>query len=216
MIKTKTPEGTLFILICFIMTGTSFAFHAKSNFLNLTADVTYPPKDFANTNLDEETTTSSKKHSPELANCNEKTASENGKLCTPAQGLDLPSLKPDSLDEFQQLGKSNNPAPKVEVLPEVIPDTTPAQPKSNNEQPPKTIIPPTIQPAPIVPKIVKTKPIVRVDNRPTCRKKNDHPQRSKTKGTHMDEDCCIDPDEYPDPKCRYTPAQLAIGKSPKK
>ena len=36
-----------------------------------------------------------------------------------------------------------------------------------------------------------------------CAHKNDHPRKSKTKGHHMDEDCCMDPDESPDPRCQY-------------
>jgi len=36
-----------------------------------------------------------------------------------------------------------------------------------------------------------------------CAKKNDHPSRSKTKGHHMDEDCCMDPDESRNPCCSY-------------
>jgi len=38
----------------------------------------------------------------------------------------------------------------------------------------------------------------------TCRHKNDHPRKSKTKKhRHMDEDCCMDPDEWPNPRCQY-------------
>ena len=37
-----------------------------------------------------------------------------------------------------------------------------------------------------------------------CRHKNDHPRKSKTKKhRHMDEDCCMDPDEWPNPRCQY-------------
>jgi glutaredoxin len=36
-----------------------------------------------------------------------------------------------------------------------------------------------------------------------CPHKNDHPRKSKTKGPHMDEDCCMDPDEWPNPRCQY-------------
>ena len=36
-----------------------------------------------------------------------------------------------------------------------------------------------------------------------CAHKNDHPRKSKTKGHHMDEDCCMDPDESPNPRCQY-------------
>lgn len=41
-----------------------------------------------------------------------------------------------------------------------------------------------------------------------------HPERkpsySDTKGKHKDEDCCPDPDEWPDPKCRYSASDYAI------
>jgi len=37
-----------------------------------------------------------------------------------------------------------------------------------------------------------------------CPHKNDHPRKSKTKKhRHMDEDCCMDPDEWPNPRCQY-------------
>jgi hypothetical protein len=36
-----------------------------------------------------------------------------------------------------------------------------------------------------------------------CPFKNDHPSYSKTKGHHMDEDCCMDPDEDRNPWCSY-------------
>jgi hypothetical protein len=38
----------------------------------------------------------------------------------------------------------------------------------------------------------------------SCRESNyGHPSRSDTKGKHMDEDCCPDPDEWPRPGCSY-------------
>ena len=37
-----------------------------------------------------------------------------------------------------------------------------------------------------------------------CAKKNDHPGKSKQdKGRHLDMECCLDPDEYPNPHCYY-------------
>lgn len=37
-----------------------------------------------------------------------------------------------------------------------------------------------------------------------CPHKNDHPRKSRTKKhRHMDEDCCMDPDEWPNPRCQY-------------
>ena len=44
----------------------------------------------------------------------------------------------------------------------------------------------------------------RVNGRLVCDKKNDHPGKSKkNKGKHMDMECCLDPDEYPNPNCYY-------------
>ncbi|MDO8241049.1 MAG: hypothetical protein Q7T51_03675 [Candidatus Moranbacteria bacterium] len=38
-----------------------------------------------------------------------------------------------------------------------------------------------------------------------CAKANDHPSKSnKGKGKHMDMECCLDPDEYPNPNCHYS------------
>jgi hypothetical protein len=42
--------------------------------------------------------------------------------------------------------------------------------------------------------------------RMVCDKKNDHPGKSKQgKKKHMDMECCLDPDEYPNPHCYYSP-----------
>lgn len=42
--------------------------------------------------------------------------------------------------------------------------------------------------------------------RRVCNKKNDHPGKSKQdKSKHMDMECCLDPDEYPNPNCYYNP-----------
>lgn len=41
-----------------------------------------------------------------------------------------------------------------------------------------------------------------------CAKKNDKPSKSKTnKKKHLDMECCLDPDEYPNPHCYYDPAK---------
>lgn len=42
-----------------------------------------------------------------------------------------------------------------------------------------------------------------VGGRIVCAVKNDHPRNSRTKGRHTDEDCCMDPDERPNPCCTY-------------
>jgi hypothetical protein len=60
-------------------------------------------------------------------------------------------------------------------------------------------------------------PQVRYSSGQHCAEKNDHPKYSKTKGKHMDEDCCPDPDEWPNPKCAYSGGQLGVMRAkPKK
>jgi hypothetical protein len=45
----------------------------------------------------------------------------------------------------------------------------------------------------------------------TCPEENSHPAKSKQgKGKHVDEDCCPDPDEYPNPACSYGSSDNAI------
>jgi hypothetical protein len=46
------------------------------------------------------------------------------------------------------------------------------------------------------------------DGRRVCGKKNDKPQRGGR--VHVDEDCCPDYNETPNPRCYYTPGQLGI------
>ncbi|MDD5489511.1 MAG: hypothetical protein PHP25_02435 [Candidatus Moranbacteria bacterium] len=46
-----------------------------------------------------------------------------------------------------------------------------------------------------------------------CPRKNDKPSYSKTKGKHMDEDCCPDPDEWPNPRCAYSGGDLGLMRS---
>ena len=44
--------------------------------------------------------------------------------------------------------------------------------------------------------------------RRVCAKSNDHPGKSdQHKGKHMDMECCLDPDEYPNPHCYYDPGK---------
>ncbi len=44
-----------------------------------------------------------------------------------------------------------------------------------------------------------------------CPAKHDHPSYSnKGKGKHMDEDCCPDPDEWPNPRCAYSESALGV------
>lgn len=43
-----------------------------------------------------------------------------------------------------------------------------------------------------------------------CPDPSQKPTYSKTKGKHMDEDCCPDPDEWPNPQCSYNAASFKI------
>lgn len=68
-----------------------------------------------------------------------------------------------------------------------------------------------VQPKP-APKITAPKPIAvtKTDSRGRliCAKKDDHPRKSKKgKGKHLDMECCLDPDEYPNPWCYYPPGK---------
>ncbi|EKE21934.1 MAG: hypothetical protein ACD_7C00088G0003 [uncultured bacterium] len=66
------------------------------------------------------------------------------------------------------------------------------------------------RPKPVAPKITAPKPASYkiVGGRLVCEKKNDKPGKSgKGKGKHMDMECCLDPDEYPNPNCYYDPAK---------
>lgn len=43
-----------------------------------------------------------------------------------------------------------------------------------------------------------------VNGRPTCAKKNDKGRKSrKYNHVHVDQECCLDPDEVPNPRCVY-------------
>lgn len=67
------------------------------------------------------------------------------------------------------------------------------------------------KPKAVVPKITAPKPAsYKVDQfgRLVCEKKNDKPSKSdKGKGKHLDMECCLDPDEYPNPHCYYNPSK---------
>ena len=66
-----------------------------------------------------------------------------------------------------------------------------------------------VRPKPVValkPRINAPFPLVfkRSGGRLVCSNKNDHPSKSKqNKGKHLDMECCLDPDEYPNPHCYY-------------
>lgn len=57
-----------------------------------------------------------------------------------------------------------------------------------------------------VKKITAKRPVSakNVGGKLVCAKKNDKPRKSKKgKGKHLDLECCLDPDEYPNPWCSY-------------
>ena len=56
-------------------------------------------------------------------------------------------------------------------------------------------------------------PKVRYSAGARCAHKSDKPRKSKTKGKHMDEDCCPDPDEWPNPRCAYSGGGLGLMRS---
>lgn len=66
------------------------------------------------------------------------------------------------------------------------------------------------EPKPVIrkPKITAPKPAAETkrdaQGRVICAKKNDKPSKSKKhKGRNIDMECCLDPDEYPNPWCYY-------------
>jgi len=66
------------------------------------------------------------------------------------------------------------------------------------------------KPVAVKPKITAPMPAAAVkrdsQGRLVCAKKSDHPGKShKGKGKHLDMECCLDPDEYPNPHCYYSP-----------
>ena len=62
------------------------------------------------------------------------------------------------------------------------------------------------KPKPPAPKITAPIPASykKVGGKLVCAKKKDKPRKSKQgKGKHLDMECCLDPDEYPNPHCTY-------------
>lgn len=69
-----------------------------------------------------------------------------------------------------------------------------------------------VRPKPVVvkPKITAPKPVSykTVNGKMVCEKKNDKPSKSdKNKRGHLDMECCLDPDEYPNSWCYYDSAK---------
>lgn len=73
---------------------------------------------------------------------------------------------------------------------------------------PIDIVRPKTAVAAVKPKITAPKPVSykKVNGKMVCAKKSDNPGKSKqNKGKHLDMECCLDPDEYPNPWCYYDP-----------
>lgn len=96
--------------------------------------------------------------------------------------------------------------PPALLVPELAPIIPPAsgltlpvpEPIERSKEPQvKSVVPRVSAPMPAV--------FAVVNGRLVCSKKNDHPSKSKKgKGRHMDMECCLDPDEYPNPNCHYS------------
>jgi|GEM_PF-6695483 len=113
----------------------------------------------------------------------------------------------------------------------ILPDTTKPEDAVNIEElsvqePDMNVAEVQVTPVPVAVEVVEkpapTKPIAPKINAPlpatfkwengkrVCEKKNDHPTKSKVnnKGKiHMDMECCLDPDEFPNPNCSYDPVK---------
>jgi len=67
------------------------------------------------------------------------------------------------------------------------------------------------KPIPAKPRITAPMPYAydKVGGKRVCNKKNDRPSKSKNnnKKGHMDMECCLDPDETPNPNCYYSPSK---------
>jgi hypothetical protein len=67
--------------------------------------------------------------------------------------------------------------------------------------------------APVVPRIGRAGRLtgaVKSGGKLVCPHPNRKPMRSPNKGNHVDEDCCPDPDEWPNIACSYKPSDYAI------
>jgi hypothetical protein len=62
----------------------------------------------------------------------------------------------------------------------------------------------------VIGRVGKLTGAVRSGGKMVCPHPNHKPQRSPNKGNHVDEDCCPDPDEYPNAACAYKPSDYAI------
>jgi hypothetical protein len=76
----------------------------------------------------------------------------------------------------------------------------------------------TVKPAPPKPKHAAARVPVGakvVNGKYVCKKKHDYVGKSKSNNKgylHLDMECCLDPDEYPNPWCTYRPGELGVTK----
>jgi len=76
----------------------------------------------------------------------------------------------------------------------------------------------TYRPAPPKPKLPTARipgGAKRVNGKYVCKKKHDYVGKSKANNKgylHLDLECCLDPDEYPNPWCTYRPGELSVTK----
>lgn len=111
------------------------------------------------------------------------------------------------IDNFADIAK--NLAPEQTTKPTETVAPTPA--------PEEKIVSPIVTPKKIVPirsaRAISNAPLPHISKRDSagrmvCAKKNDHPSKSNIhKKGHMDMECCLDPDEIPNPHCYYGAAK---------
>jgi hypothetical protein len=82
---------------------------------------------------------------------------------------------------------------------DIVPSSVPIAPRPAPAAVPDRVKRPAAIPDAPMPYIYKMK-----DGRRVCSTKHDNPGKSrKNKKTHMDMECCLDPDETPNPHCHY-------------
>ncbi len=130
-----------------------------------------------------------------LAGAGEIANGNNETTLTPKEKVTPDKEKP--LVIASQENKEDTPAEKVV---ENNPKSVPVVGKDTTKKATAVAKPP------VLPKKETSKAISCKDERDG----KDHPKNSTTKGKHMDEDCCPDPDEWPKPGCVYSHKGLAL------
>jgi len=120
----------------------------------------------------------------------------------------VPYIAPDGVDsnlvkkvnrEFDEAGKTFQYDSSLKV-------PAPPKPVVSKSAPPA--VPP--KPAPAVGRRGKLTGAVSKGGKLVCPHPNRKPMRSPNKGNHVDEDCCPDPDEWPNIACAYKPSDYKI------